>query len=88
MHFNFHRIKQEAELRRLFYQIKKKKRKKKKKKKGKKGRGLATATTKPKMPVNKKCVKPQKMWGKLAETALTKVQEKSKRIAPKSRKKH
>ena len=35
MHFNFHRIKQEAELRRLFYQIKKKK-KEKEKEKGKK----------------------------------------------------
>ena len=72
MHFNFHRIKQETELRRLFYQIKKKKRKKKKKKKGKKGRGLATATTKPKMPVNKKCMKPQKMWGKLAKDGIDK----------------
>ena len=35
MHFNFHRIKQEAELRRLFYQIIKKK-KEKEKEKGKK----------------------------------------------------
>ena len=39
MHFNFHRIKQEAELRRLFYQIKKKKERKRKRKREKKVEG-------------------------------------------------
>ena len=34
MHFNFHRIKQETELRRLFYQLKKKEKEKEKKVEG------------------------------------------------------